>query len=139
MNVKKIEDILKIFKNSCISKLNFEDKEIKVCLQKSIKKEEVPVIIVPKQEKPKDVSGNILEEPFSVIRSNHVGFFHHKLSSKEIDTQPVVKAGKLLGVVRAMNIDHDIVADREYKLIKYIVEEGTPVGYGQEVVLVRDL
>ncbi|MDD5456496.1 MAG: hypothetical protein PHV30_05625 [Candidatus Margulisbacteria bacterium] len=139
MNVKKVEDILKIFKNSCISKLNFEDTEIKVTMQKSIKKEEKPVVIVPNQEKPKENSANILEEPFSVIRSNHVGFFHHKLSSKEIDAQPEVKPGKLLGTVRAMNIDHDILADRECKLIKYIVEEGTPVGYGQEVVLVRDL
>jgi biotin carboxyl carrier protein len=71
------------------------------------------------------------------ICSKNIGFFSRfnpKSKKQYIKLRDVIKVGDVLGVVRAMHVDQEIVADKTGKVTHFLVEEGQPVEYGQPLV-----
>ena len=77
------------------------------------------------------------EQGPAVLLSEWVGIFHR---APEGDAEPYahtgrpVKLGALLGVVAAMQLQHELRAEREGMLLRFLVEDGMPVEYGQGLV-----
>jgi acetyl-CoA carboxylase biotin carboxyl carrier protein len=46
----------------------------------------------------------------------------------------VLKEGDVVGIVRAMHVDQEILADKGGKIVEILVEEGQPVEYGQPLI-----
>lgn len=68
-----------------------------------------------------------------IVKSPMVGTFQRAAK----DRPPLVlegseiSAGQKMGVVEAMNIPKDVVADAHGRIVKILVENGKPVEYGQ--------
>lgn len=71
------------------------------------------------------------------IRSTHIGFFSRfspKSKKQFIKLRDVLKEGDVVGIVRAMHVDQEILADKGGKIVEILVEEGQPVEYGQPLI-----
>ena len=133
MNLKKIEDIIAIFEKSAIKRLVVGDKDLTVTLHKQLHepKQVAPTAVAVVPPVAVSVSNDV------ILKAGGVGFFHSKVSLKDIQNQSVVKKGKSIFTITSMNLDHDLHAEHDCIVKEVLVAEGVPVEYGQEVVRVE--
>ena len=80
------------------------------------------------------------ESQGEVFKSPMVGTFYRAASP---DAEPFCKAGdqvtgdKTLCIIEAMKVMNDIKAEREFEVVKVLVENGDPVEFGQPLFLIR--
>lgn len=73
--------------------------------------------------------------PKSVVKSPLVGYFGHL--AKPIKVGSEIALGDVVGVITALGIPNDIVADVAGVVDEVLVAEGDPVQYGQPVLRVK--
>ena len=72
----------------------------------------------------------------AVARAEAVGVFYR---SREGEAMPVAEAGTevsegdVLGFVDVLGVMHDVVAPAHGRLLRFLTNEGDPVGYGQGI------
>jgi acetyl-CoA carboxylase biotin carboxyl carrier protein len=72
-----------------------------------------------------------------VLRSEWVGVFHRAL---EPDGTPFmlegqqVRDGDVVGLIEAMQLLHEQRADRDGTILRFLLDEGAPVEYGQPIL-----
>jgi acetyl-CoA carboxylase biotin carboxyl carrier protein len=76
-------------------------------------------------------------EALYVLTSQWVGVFHRApvvgMAPYVREGQPV-KVGDVLGVVIAMQLQHEVVAARSGVLLRFLVEDGSAVEYGEPLL-----
>jgi len=86
------------------------------------------------------VSETVVAEAAGTIKSPMVGtaYLRPNPESKPfVEVGATVKAGDKLLLVEAMKTFNDIVAPRAGKVVSILVEDGTPVEYGQPLMVVE--
>ena len=75
-----------------------------------------------------------------VVRSDWVGVFHR---TEDSDSAPFVTEGQrvaatdVIGAIEAMGLQHAQQAGHDGRIVRFLVEDGTPVEYGQPLLEVE--
>lgn len=72
-----------------------------------------------------------------IVRSDSVGIFHR---TEDSESAPLVSEGQrvsatdVIGAIEAMGLQHNQQAGRDGRIVRFLVEDGTPVEYGQPLL-----
>ncbi len=153
METSRLQALLRSVSNSSATQISIESKSSKIFIKRgpvtaqpsasveTLAKKDVNLPLASGGEKKRDAG--MLRAPATTagqqndIRSKTIGFFSRfnpKSKKQYIKLRDVVKVGDVLGVVRAMHVDQEVVADKAGKVTHFLIEEGQPVEYGQPLV-----
>ena len=152
MDLKKIQDLVKMVNKSNISELTIEEKDIKITIKQ---KEDKYVTAAPVQQvhalpavAPAPVAAApvaaMAETPVAsnliTIKSPMIGTFYRKPSPDKpnlVDEGDEVKSGKVVCIIEAMKLFNEIESEVSGKIVKVLVEDSTPVEFDQPLFLVE--
>lgn len=152
MDFQNIKELIKIFDKSALSKLDIKEGEFKICLQKGINNPDSGFLqqnFVANQSSTPSLA-SVMQvantEESSANKTSHlvcdingctvnapmVGTFY---SSPAPDAPPfikegdVVRKGQVICILEAMKIMNEVEAEFDCKIVKFLVEDGSPVEF----------
>ncbi|MEO7311917.1 MAG: acetyl-CoA carboxylase biotin carboxyl carrier protein [Chitinophagaceae bacterium] len=153
MDIKQIQELVKIINKTNISEISIEEQDLKITIKQ---KEEVvqtylqaphtpiymqqpqaaatgPATSTAKEEAPK-AADNLI-----TIKSPMIGTFYRRSSPDkpafaEIGTE--VEPGKVVCIIEAMKLFNEIESEIKGKVVKVLVEDSSPVEYDQPLFLI---
>jgi len=154
MDLKTIQELIKLVKKSEISELSVEDSDMAVTIKN--KSNEPPTYVaapvaaaapaakaaVPQQEAPvvKETPAKT-NENLVTFRSPMVGTFYRKPGVDKdvfVKVGDTVKAGDVLCIIEAMKLFNEIEFDGPSgKIVKVLAEDSSPVEYDQPLFLIE--
>lgn len=157
MDLVQLKKIIKIFEDSKVCSLELEEKEFKIKLSKKSEQaimvnQAAPLVapFQPHHTQPIDVPVKKEQSPaeedeekasrYHEIRSPIVGTFYRAPSP---DAEPYVKIGDsvnngtVLCIVEAMKLMNEIESDIAGKVVRILVDNGSPVEYNQPLFLIE--
>jgi acetyl-CoA carboxylase biotin carboxyl carrier protein len=156
MDLKQIQDLVKMVNKSNISELSIEEKDIKITIKQKEDKyvtgvpvqqvqavqaapvaasATVPAAAAPKSATP--AADNLL-----TIKSPMIGTFYRRPSpdkSNFVEEGDEVKSGKVVCIIEAMKLFNEIESEISGRVVKILVEDSTPVEYDQPLFLVEPI
>ncbi len=149
MDLKQIQDLVKMVNKSNISELSIEEKDIKITIKQ---KEDKYVTAAPVQQfqalpaaapAPFAAAPAVAADPVTsnliTIKSPMIGTFYRRLSPDKpnlVDEGDEVKSGKVVCIIEAMKLFNEIESEISGKIVKVLVEDSTPVEFDQPLFLV---
>jgi acetyl-CoA carboxylase biotin carboxyl carrier protein len=148
LDLEIISEIIRIFKESDIAKLELSTKDFKIKLSKFGEFQAVPTISLnnlqptqatqPTQEAPKVEVKE--EKNIHIVKSPIVGTFYRAPAPgakpfAEVGSR--VKKGDVLCIIEAMKIMNEVKSDVNGVVEEILVENGQPVEYGQPLFKIR--
>lgn len=82
-------------------------------------------------------SASAVKSQFHVVKSPFVGTFYRTPGPNEkpfVEPGTFVKKGDVLGIVEAMKLMNEIESDAKGRVVRVLVESGTPVEFGEPLV-----
>jgi len=150
MDLNLIKKLVKIFNTSDISELEVEKDGLRIKIGKQIEKISAPTISqvtnsnplpVVDYKKIETVNKEVVDsEKLHEIHSPIVGTFYRSPSP---ESEPYAKVGdsiskgSVLCIVEAMKLMNEIESDVNGKIVKIIVDDGSPVEYNQPLFLIE--
>ncbi len=148
LDLEIISEIIRIFKESDIAKLELSTKDFKIKLSKFGEFQAVPTIslnnlqptqaIQTLQEAPKVEVKE--EKNIHIVKSPIVGTFYRAPAPGAkpfVEVGSRVKKGDVLCIIEAMKIMNEIKSDVNGVVEEVLVENGQPVEYGQPLFKIR--
>lgn len=151
MDFKEIKELIRVFDKSELNKLKVKEGEFEVSMQKGFEGGTVlttspavaaplaaaPAVAAPvaTTDAPAAITGDTINSPM-------VGTFYASPSPeaqpfvKEGDT---VKKGQTLCILEAMKIMNEVEAEFDCKIVKSLIENGSPVEYDMPIFVVEKL
>jgi biotin carboxyl carrier protein len=128
MDVQKIEELIRVLEASPNEELCVQKGDYRVCIRKSPKRAATPA------RKAKQAAGPAAprtepEPKRQYITAPMVGIFHEVEGMSRVGT--TVSEGQLVGSIESMKIANDIKSSVAGVVVEVLVEDGTPVEYGQ--------
>lgn len=157
MDLKQIQDLVKMVNKSNISELSIEEKDIKITIKQ---KEDKFVTGVPVQQvqavQPAAVaaapaasapaapkaSAPAAADNLITIKSPMIGTFYRRPSPDKpnfVEEGDEVKNGKVVCIIEAMKLFNEIESEVSGRIVKILVEDSTPVEYDQPLFLVEPI
>ncbi|MEN9744621.1 MAG: acetyl-CoA carboxylase biotin carboxyl carrier protein [Bacteroidota bacterium] len=158
MDLKQIQDLVKMVNKSNISELSIEEKDIKITIKQ---KEDKYVTGVPAQQvqtapMPIAVSAPAIaaapaastsaapaaSDNLLTIKSPMIGTFYRRPSPDKpnfVEEGDEVKNGKVVCIIEAMKLFNEIESEISGRVVKILVEDSTPVEYDQPLFLVEPI
>lgn len=150
VNLKEIKELIKLIDSSSLSEFHLEKDDIKLQIKKEStvkiikdekaltlnKEEHISEIDALKEERIKDKE----DENLHLVKCPIVGVFY---SSPKPDSPPFVKVGDkikkgdVLCIVEAMKLMNEITSDVDGEVVEILVENQSPVEYGQPLFKIR--
>ena len=159
MNLKEIKELIELLKDTDISELEIERSGVKVRLRKggdvtfhpTMPRMEYPpaAIVAPAiteatPQAPVSVPAEKAAEPVKVnqikVTSPIVGTFYRSSSPDKppyVEVGDVVKKGQVLCIIEAMKLMNEIESETAGKIVQLLVENGSPVEYGQPLFVIE--
>ncbi len=157
MDIKIVQDLVKIINKTNIAELMIEEADFKITIRQKEDKPEVivaapapaPVVAAsvpaPAQPMPGHApAGKVDEKEFSdnaqIIRSPMIGTFYRSAAPGKpvfVNVGDEVTVGKVVCIVEAMKLFNEIESEISGKIVKVLVEDATPVEYDQPLFLVE--
>lgn len=152
MDLKQIQDLVKMVNKSNISELTIEEKDIKITIKQ---KEDKYLTAAPLQQyqaapavapAPMAAASATAKEDVPVasnlitIKSPIIGTFYRRTSPDKpnlVDEGDEVRTGKVVCIIEAMKLFNEIESEISGKIVKVLVEDSTPVEYDQPLFLVE--
>ena len=146
MDIKKIEEVIKLVKSNDVKKFKYKDNKNEIELdfteQSNNQNNSTPVIQSEGNSQDKSISeNNPSNDSSKPITSPMVGTFFLQ-DSKEL-TDPIIqvgdniKSGDIIGYVEAMKVMNEVTSDIDGEITDIVVEHGTNVEYDQVLVKVK--
>ena len=146
MDIKKIEEVIKLVKSNDVKKFKYKDNKNEIELdfteQSNNQNNSTPVIQSEGNSQDKSISeNNPSNDSSKTITSPMVGTFFSQ-DSKEL-TDPIIqvgdniKSGDIIGYVEAMKVMNEVTSDIDGEITDIVVEHGTNVEYDQVLVKVK--
>ncbi len=155
MNIKKIEELVKIVEKANIAELEvtfFFGRKVKIkkVSQNSVsvtstlpsipspspKVSEVPKEVKEKKEEKKEKKNLV------AIKAPMVGTFYRAPAPDAppyVEVGDTVKKGQVLCIIEAMKLMNEIESDVDGKIVEILAENAQPVEFGQELFLIEPL
>jgi acetyl-CoA carboxylase biotin carboxyl carrier protein len=153
MDLKHIQDLVKMVNKSNITELSIEEKDFKITIKQ---KEERVVAAAPVQvyQQPASVQAAPAPAPavsgaapqkqesdnLITIKSPMIGTFYRKPAPGKpnfIEEGDEVRSGKVVCVIEAMKLFNEIESEVSGRIVKILVEDASPVEYDQPLFLVE--
>jgi acetyl-CoA carboxylase biotin carboxyl carrier protein len=159
MNLRDIKELVKIIDSSNLTEFQFEKDNVKILLKKEIilkqvtHQEIMPLYnegrargVVEASDLQKNVEEKVeledksINENVHIVKSPILGTFY---ASPNPDAPPYakvgdkVKIGDVLCIVEAMKLMNEINSDAEGEIVEVLVENQSPVEYGQPLFKIR--
>ncbi len=156
MDLKQIQDLVKMVNKSNISELTIEEKDIKITIKQ---KEDKYVTAAPVQALPQMQAMPVAAAPVAsapaaaapaaapkaadnliTIKSPMIGTFYRKPAPDKpnfVEEGDEVRNGKVVCVIEAMKLFNEIESEVSGKIVKILVEDASPVEYDQPLFLVE--
>lgn len=155
MDLKQIQDLVKMVNKSNISELSIEEKDIKITIKQKEDKfvtaapvqvqhvQQLPQAAAPApapaaapaaEAAPKAASNLI------TIKSPMIGTFYRRPGPDKpnfVEEGDDVKAGKVVCIIEAMKLFNEIESEVNGKIVKILVEDSTPVEFDQPLFMVE--
>jgi len=129
MDISKIDELVEILGSSRSTEILVRKGQDSIHIVRSAKPRTQPAAPVLSAE---PVSTSAATEPeVASIRSTKVGIFHSGAGAPEVGNK--VYLGQPLGVIESMKIFNEILAEVTGVVLDVLVEDGSPVEYGQEL------
>ena len=146
MDIKKIEEVIKLVKSNDVKKFKYKDNKNEIELdfteQSNNQNNSTTVIQSEGNSQDKSISeNNPSNDSSKTITSPMVGTFFLQ-DSKEL-TDPIIqvgdniKSGDIIGYVEAMKVMNEVTSDIDGEITDIVVEHGTNVEYDQVLVKVK--
>ncbi len=159
MDLKQIQDLVKMVNKSNISELSIEEKEFKITIKQKEDKlitgtaiqapqfvnmpsavqpmqaQTAPSHAAPSAEPQGKDAGNLI-----TIKSPMIGTFYRRPSPDKpnfVEEGDEVKEGKVVCIIEAMQLFNEIESEVSGKVVKILVQDATPVEYDQPLFLVE--
>jgi acetyl-CoA carboxylase biotin carboxyl carrier protein len=158
MDLKQIQDLVKMVNKSNISELSIEEKDIKITIKQ---KEDKYVTGVPMQQiqaapAPVEIASTAPSaaapaakpaaaasvDNLLTIKSPMIGTFYRRPSPDKpnfVEEGDEVKNGKVVCIIEAMKLFNEIESEISGRVVKILVEDSTPVEYDQPLFLVEHI
>lgn len=150
MDLKQIQDLVKMVNKSNISELTIEESEFKI----TIKQKEDKYITAPMQvAQPMSIQSPApqaaIQTPAAApastdklltIKSPMIGTFYRKAGPDKpnfVEVGDEVRSGKVVCIIEAMKLFNEIESEISGRIVKVLVEDSTPVEYDQPLFLVE--
>jgi len=155
MDLKHIQDLVKMVNKSNITELSIEEKDFKITIKQ---KEERVVAAAPVQvyQQPAPAPAPSVSAPASsasgggpqkqeadnllTIKSPMIGTFYRKPAPGKpnfVEEGDEVRSGKVVCVIEAMKLFNEIESEVSGRIVKILVEDASPVEYDQPLFLVE--
>lgn len=143
MNIKKIEEVVRLMEKHGLTEISVEEEGVKIHLKKGLsgvveRSVQMSPVLTPISEMPpeaKEKESNAVE-----IKAPMVGTFY---ASPSPDAKPFVEVGKkvnegdVLCIIEAMKLMNEIKAEVKGKIVDVLVTNADPVEFGQVMFLVE--
>ena len=157
MDLKDIQNLIKFVAKSGASEVKLEMEDIKITIKTGAEKTEttivqqglppIPQMQAALQAMPVSPSGDSLiansspaaENKYIEITSPIIGTFYRRPSPDKpvfVEVGDIVSPNTVVCMVEAMKLFNEIESEVSGKIVKILVEDGTPVEYGQPIFLV---
>lgn len=152
MDINLIKKLIKIVEQSEVTEFSVQEGELKIKISKNSHQTSVQLQSVPFEAARPAVSHQPAAEagaaiPAEPAKSNHheirspiVGTFYRAPSpdaDSYVQVGDSISQGTVLCIVEAMKLMNEIESDCSGKILKILVENGTPVEYNQPLFLVE--
>jgi acetyl-CoA carboxylase biotin carboxyl carrier protein len=147
MDLKQIQDLVKMVNKSNLSELTIEEKDIKITIKQ---KEDKYITAAPMQAMPAAVSSAPAaaapkaeaksSDNLITIKSPMIGTFYRKPSPDKpnfVEEGDEVRNGNVVCVIEAMKLFNEIESEVSGRIVKILVEHSSPVEYDQPLFLVE--
>lgn len=162
MDLKDIQNLIKFVAKSGASEVKLEMEDIKITIKTGTEKTETTIVQqapqgipqmttasgqpataqTPTQTSGADSAMNEDATKFIEITSPIIGTFYRKPSPDKpvfVEVGDVVTPNTIVCMVEAMKLFNEIESEVSGKIVKILVEDGTPVEYGQPIFLVEPI
>lgn len=152
MDFKEIKKLISIFKSSeILSEIEVEESGFRISLKKTVSsKELIPTTstLHPLASKSPQVTGKTETaheegmEGLIKFESPVVGTFYRASGINQkpfVEEGNIVQDGQTLCIIEAMKIMNEIEVDRKGRIVKVLIENGSPVEFGQPLFLIEPL
>ena len=153
MELKDIQNLIKFVAKSGASEVKLEMEDIKITIKTGSEKTEttilqqapmgmqqMPMAGVPVAEVPSAEKVEVEEvSKFIEITSPIIGTFYRKPSPDKpmfVEVGDMVNEDTVVCIIEAMKLFNEIESEVSGKVVKILVEDGTPVEFGQPLYLV---
>lgn len=161
MEYKQIQELLKAVNKSNISELSIKDGDFEITIKQATA--EAPITAIPVAQyqpmpqaapvaaavaapapAPAAPAAPVAEAPAAtggkVIKSPMIGTFYRSSSPDKppfVGVGDEIKAGDVVCIVEAMKLFNEIESDLGGRIVKVLVDDGTPVEYDQPLFIVE--
>ncbi len=144
MDFDTVKKVIKIVEESDITALSVEKGDFRVEVRRETGFHHVPVApqhaVAQHQPSDKPDAKNQEEEGLTAITSPMVGTFYRASSPDSppyVEDGDDIEKGKIVCIIEAMKLFNEIESDISGKIAKILVENGSPVEFGQKLMLVK--
>lgn len=156
MDLKDIQNLIKFVAKSGASEVKLEMEDIKITIKTGTEKTETTILQqvpssipqmaaspvtsqAPAQIAVADVAASEATVKYVEITSPIIGTFYRRPSPDKpvfVEVGDIVSPHTVVCMVEAMKLFNEIESEVSGKIVKILVEDGTPVEYGQPIFLV---
>ncbi len=158
MDLKQIQELIKMINKSNLSEVSIEEKDFKITIKQKEEIIQQTVISAGYQQMPQmmqsPVSAPAIAAPaaapavaspaaaetnYITIKSPMIGTFYRKPSPDKplfVEVGTEVTIGKVVCIIEAMKLFNEIESEVKGKVVKILVEDMSPVEYDQPLFLV---
>ena len=145
MNIKEIKDMISLMNENGLSELEMEKNGLRIKLKKHVSGYVETVTEHLPQGAPRVRKGAppALEEKFTKtveIKAPMVGTFYASPAPDSppfIDIGKTIRVGDVVCIIEAMKLMNEIKSEVKGKVVEVLVENGSPVEFGQALFLVE--
>lgn len=158
MNIKEIQDLIKFVAKSGVNEVEIEQKDFKIVIKSDDKKgsaekqilvqaaapmaQAAPVAAQIAAPAPEAPSAPVVAEENSnyiTVKSPMIGTFYRSSSPDKppfVAVGDTIKEGDAICIIEAMKLFNEIESEVSGKIIKFLVDDASPVEYDQPLFLV---
>ncbi len=154
MDLKDIQNLIKFVAKSGASEVKLEMEDIKITIKTGTERTETTILQqapsgIPQMavstataQAPAQVADSVVAEAavkYIEITSPIIGTFYRRPAPDKpvfVEVGDVVSTHTVVCMVEAMKLFNEIESEVSGKIVKILVEDGTPVEYGQPIFLV---
>ena len=149
MNLKEIQEMIKLMNDNGLSELEIEKEGMKIRLKKGASGQVEPMIVhevrsasalAREAAEGKTASKEVPAPARTVVKSPMVGTYY---AAPAPDAQPFVQVGseiqvgQVICIIEAMKLMNEIKAEMRGKVVEILVNNGDPVEFGQPLFLLE--
>ena len=151
MDIKKIQELVKLINKTNIGEISIEEKDFKITIKQkkeatqnfaSPQYQPMPQLLPAAASKPEPVKEDTSLKPDNLIeiKSPMIGTFYRQAGPGKpifVNVGDEVKAGSVVCIIEAMKLFNEIESEVIGTIVKVLVEDASPVEFDQPLFLVE--